>query len=32
LSASDLTQRGQYLHFKTDIERLHVFYQGKRIN
>jgi multiple sugar transport system ATP-binding protein len=32
LSATDSARRGQYLHFKADVERLHVFHQGKRIN
>ena len=32
LSATDPARRGQSLHFKTDMERLHVFYQGERIN
>jgi multiple sugar transport system ATP-binding protein len=32
LSATDSARRGQHLHFKTDVERLHVFHQGKRTN
>jgi multiple sugar transport system ATP-binding protein len=32
LPATDTVRRGQRLHLNADVKRLHLFYQGKRIN